>query len=96
MANPRLLLLFCCQLVDIVVVVVLLLSLFPFLPSHPPISYWQELFEKFKIIHQEIQEKSHAINKSFGIFNEQTLKHCSTNIAHDIEVIKDLKSNLTF
>jgi len=42
------------------------------------------------MIHEEIQEKSRSINKSFGIFNEQTLRHCSTNIAHDIDGYKCL------
>lgn len=37
----------------------------------------------------EVQSKSKSINKSFGIFNEETLKHC-TNIAHDIEGYKCL------
>ena len=34
--------------------------------------------------------KSKSINKSFGIFNEETLKHCSSNIAQDIEGYKSL------
>lgn len=57
-------------------------------PENPP--YWQQLHEKFRAIHVEIQQKSRSINKSFGIFNEQTLRHCSTNIAHDIEGYKSL------
>eukprot|EP00931_Biecheleriopsis_adriatica_P048723 TRINITY_DN28156_c0_g1_i1.p1 TRINITY_DN28156_c0_g1~~TRINITY_DN28156_c0_g1_i1.p1 ORF type:complete len:2295 (-),score=500.02 TRINITY_DN28156_c0_g1_i1:122-7006(-) len=52
--------------------------------------YWQHLHEKFTAIHAEIQEQSKSINKNFGIFNEQTLRHCSTNIAHDIEGYKSL------
>ena len=28
-----------------------------------------------------MQEKSKSINKSFGIFNAQTLRHCATNTA---------------
>jgi len=53
-------------------------------------SYWKQLFEKFRAIHQEIQDASRSINKSFGIFNESTLRHCSTNISHDIEGYKSL------
>ena len=53
-------------------------------------SYWRQLHAKFAAIHVEIQEKSRAINKSFGIFNEQTLRHCATNIAQDIEGYKSL------
>jgi len=52
--------------------------------------YWDELFKKFCAIHKEIQDASRSINKSFGIFNEQTLRHCSTNIVHDIEGYKSL------
>ena len=48
-------------------------------------AYWRQLHEKFAAIHLEIQDKSRSINKSFGIFNEQTLRHCKVNIAHDIE-----------
>ena len=43
--------------------------------------YWVELHGKFAAIHLEVQEKSKSINKSFGIFNAQTLRHCATNIA---------------
>ena len=53
-------------------------------------AYWQQLHDKFAAIHVEIQEKSRSINKSFGIFNEQTLRHCATNIAQDIEGYKSL------
>ena len=53
-------------------------------------TYWAELYEKLKVVHTEIQKKSHSINKSFGIFNEQTLRHCSSNIAHDIAGYKSL------
>ena len=53
-------------------------------------TYWEQLHEKFGAIHLEIQEKSRSINKSFGIFNEQTLRHCATNIAQDIEGYKSL------
>jgi len=52
--------------------------------------YWAALHEKFVAIHAEIQEKSKSINKSFGIFNEQTLRHCATNIAQDIEGYRSL------
>ena len=52
--------------------------------------YWTQLFDKFGAIHAEIQHASRSINKSFGIFNEQTLRHCSTNIAHDCEGYKSL------
>lgn len=55
---------------------------------NPP--YWQQLWEKFGAIHAEIQDASRSVNKSFGIFNEGTLRHCSTNIAHDIEGYKSL------
>lgn len=53
-------------------------------------TYWEQLHEKFGAIHEEIQEKSKSINKSFGIFNEATLRHCSSNVAHDIEGYKSL------
>ena len=56
--------------------------------GNPP--YWQQLWEKFGAIHTEIQDASRSVNKSFGIFNEKTLRHCSTNIAHDIEGYKSL------
>jgi hypothetical protein len=49
----------------------------------PNVDYWQQLFSKFGAIHTEIQDASRSINKSFGIFNEETLRHCSSNIAHD-------------
>jgi len=52
--------------------------------------YWTRLHEKFAAIHAEIQEASRSVNKAFGIFNEQTLRHCSTNIAHDVEGYKSL------
>ncbi|CAE8670279.1 unnamed protein product [Polarella glacialis] len=52
--------------------------------------YWQQLHEKCTSIHAEIQEQSRSINKSFGIFNEQTLRHCSNNISHDVEGYKSL------
>jgi len=44
---------------------------------------------KCKAIHAEIQDASRSINKSFGIFNEYTLRH-SPNNAHDIEGYKRL------
>jgi hypothetical protein len=53
-------------------------------------AYWQQLFEKFRAIHTEVQDASRSINKSFGIFNEQALRHCSSNIAHDVEGYKSL------
>lgn len=52
--------------------------------------YWNHLSHKFRAIHEEIQDASRSINKSFGIFNEYTLRHCSTNILHDIEGYKSL------
>jgi hypothetical protein len=52
--------------------------------------YWAQLHDKFGAIHLEIQDKSRSINKSFGIFNEKTLRHCSTNVAHDIAGYKSL------
>jgi hypothetical protein len=52
--------------------------------------YWKLLYEKCGAIHTEIQDASRSINKSFGIFNEQTLRHCSSNISHDIEGYKSL------
>eukprot|EP00930_Biecheleria_cincta_P037281 TRINITY_DN25573_c0_g1_i1.p1 TRINITY_DN25573_c0_g1~~TRINITY_DN25573_c0_g1_i1.p1 ORF type:complete len:2388 (+),score=410.29 TRINITY_DN25573_c0_g1_i1:162-7325(+) len=53
-------------------------------------AYWQELHGKLSEIHVEIQDKSRSINKSFGIFNEQTLRHCKTNIAQDVEGYRSL------
>jgi len=53
-------------------------------------TYWAQLHEKFGAIHAEIQDASRSINKSFGIFNEQTLRHCSTNVSHDCEGYKSL------
>eukprot|EP00961_Rhodomonas_salina_P131542 1770446-Rhodomonas_salina.1 len=47
--------------------------------------YWRQLYEKLCAIHAEIQDASKSVNKAFGIFNEHTLRHCSTNIAHDVE-----------
>jgi len=52
--------------------------------------YWYQLYSKFGAIHTEIQDASRSINKSFGIFNEYTLRHCSTNITQDIEGYKSL------
>ena len=52
--------------------------------------YWAQLYEKLRHIHAEIQEKSKSINKSFGIFNEDTLRHAPGGIAHDIEGYKCL------
>ncbi len=52
--------------------------------------YWRQLHDKFGAIHLEIQDKSKSINKSFGIFNAQTLRHCVTNVAQDIEGYKSL------
>ena len=45
---------------------------------------------KFGAIRTEIQDASRSINKSFGIFNEETLRHCSSNVAHDVEGYKSL------
>lgn len=53
-------------------------------------SYWSHLYKKFVAINAEIQDASRSINKSFGIFNEYTLRHCSTNIIHDVEGYKGL------
>ena len=52
--------------------------------------YWRQLREKLGAIRSEIQDASKSVNKAFGIFNEQTLRHCSTNIAHDVEGYKSL------
>ena len=52
--------------------------------------YWKQLREKLGAIHAEIQDASKSVNKAFGIFNEHTLRHCSTNIAHDVEGYKSL------
>ena len=53
-------------------------------------NYWSHLRLKFRAIHEEIQDASRSINKSFGIFNEFTLRHCTSNILHDIEGYKSL------
>jgi hypothetical protein len=53
-------------------------------------NYWRQLHEKLCAIHAEIQDASKSVNKAFGIFNEHTLRHCSTNIAHDVEGYKSL------
>jgi hypothetical protein len=53
-------------------------------------NYWKDLYDKFCAIHTEIKDASKSINKNFGIFNEKTLRHCSTSIAHDIEGYKSL------
>lgn len=50
--------------------------------------YWVNLYQKFRAIHSEIQDASQSINKNFGIFNEYTLRHCTSNILHDIEGYK--------
>jgi hypothetical protein len=60
------------------------------LESSPNPEYWTQLSDKFRAIHLEIQDASRSINKNFGIFNEHTLRHCNTNIAHDIEGYKSL------
>jgi hypothetical protein len=52
--------------------------------------YWKQLYDKFRAIFVEIQDASRSINKSFGIFNEHTLRHCTSNISHDIEGYKSL------
>jgi len=54
------------------------------------LDYWKHLRLKFRAIHEEIQDASRSINKSFGIFNEYTLRHCTSNILHDIEGYKSL------
>ena len=56
------------------------------------LDYWHQLHKKLVCIHTEIQEKSKSINKSFGIFNEDTLRHAAPggNIAHDVEGYKGL------
>eukprot|EP00980_Cylindrotheca_fusiformis_P003809 scaffold839_cov138-Cylindrotheca_fusiformis.AAC.4 len=58
------------------------------LSSNP--EYWDHLRKKFAAINAEIQDASRSINKSFGIFNEYTLRHCATNIVHDVEGYKGL------
>lgn len=65
------------------------LSLNKFESSRNPM-YWKQLFSKFCAIREEVQDASRSINKSFGIFNENTLRHCKTNISHDIEGYKSL------
>ena len=52
--------------------------------------YWEQLYNKMRAIFVEIQDASKSINKSFGIFNERTLRHCVSNISHDIEGYKSL------
>ena len=52
--------------------------------------YWAALYDKCGMINIEILDASRSINKSFGIFNEQTLRHCSSNIAQDVEGYKSL------
>ncbi|KAL7554568.1 hypothetical protein ACHAWF_019036 [Thalassiosira exigua] len=61
-----------------------------FFQSSPNPAYWRDLHSKFRAIHDEIQEASKSLNKSFGIFNENTLRHCQTSISHDIEGYKAL------
>ena len=58
--------------------------------ASPNPAYWQQLHAKMCAIHTEIQDASRSVNKSFGIFNEKTLKHTSTNIAHDVDGYKSL------
>jgi len=53
-------------------------------------TYWDELHGKFCAIYEEIQGASRSINKSFGIFNPESLRHCTSNIIHDIEGYKCL------
>jgi hypothetical protein len=52
--------------------------------------YWTHLYHKFRAINNEIQDASRSINKSFGIFNEHTLRHCAGNTTHDMEGYKCL------
>jgi hypothetical protein len=37
-----------------------------FFQSSPNPAYWKELYEKFVVIHTEIQDASKSLNKSFG------------------------------
>lgn len=61
------------------------------LDSSPNPPYWSHLFAKFGAIHREIQNASWSINKSFGIFNQETLRHsCNTNVVRDVEGYKSL------
>ena len=53
-------------------------------------SYWSTLHAKFLAIHKEVQDASRSLNKSFGIFNEATLRHCSSNIAQDLDGYRSL------
>jgi hypothetical protein len=53
-------------------------------------SYWSTLYQKFLAIHKEVQDASRSLNKSFGIFNEATLRHCSSNIAQDLDGYRSL------
>jgi hypothetical protein len=57
--------------------------------SSPNPKYWRQLLVKCKSIHTEIQDASRSINKSFGIFNEYTLRH-SPNNTYDTEGYKRL------
>jgi hypothetical protein len=60
------------------------------LATSPNPEYWTALYDKCRVINVEIMDASRSINKSFGIFNEQTLRHCSLNIAQDVEGYKSL------
>lgn len=61
-----------------------------FLEATSNFDYWKHLYLKFQVINSEIQDASRSLNKSFGIFNAYTLRHCSSNVAHDIEGYKAL------
>jgi len=52
--------------------------------------YWSTLHKKFRCIHKEVQDASRSLNKSFGIFNEATLRHCSSNISQDLDGYRSL------
>jgi len=53
-------------------------------------AYWASLFDKFAALHAEVQDASRSINKAFGIFNASTLRHCSSNVAQDVEGYRSL------
>mmetsp|Transcript_31959 Transcript_31959/g.48617 ORF Transcript_31959/g.48617 Transcript_31959/m.48617 type:complete len:1929 (-) Transcript_31959:223-6009(-) len=63
---------------------------FPNVSLSSNVEYWKQLHKKFIAIQTEIQDASRSINRSFGIFNEYTLRHCSTNVVRDIEGYKGL------
>jgi len=53
-------------------------------------AYWASLKAKFSAVHAEVRDASRSINKAFGIFNAETLRHCRSNVASDLEGYKSL------